>query len=483
MPPCGGILIGVTSRTLGGNIGAGMLDRSQYTGKNCAFIVACLLVGATSPLCAQEQTASQTWSAYEQALDSGLYSEAEIAAKQLLERAIREGRRDEQSTADLLTKLALVQRLNRDFAAAQQNYELAVNIIESRRDMLDLALVEPLLGIANTHIDNERPDLALEFLDRALHVRHVNEGPHSLEQTETLEVLATAYRQTGKLREAADVADRLYLLYGRNYPDNSMELVPVLLKKGHILGEVGERREQRNAYIEAVNIVEHNEGKSSVRLIAPFIGLGKSYAAEYFEHYRLARPGGDLSEGRDANKDRLLNRGKSYYESALELARSNADVEWQLHSEALLALADFYTVREEQSRARVLYRDAWQLLAQDEARLEWRRAELESALPLQQLQPDLTVALPFGAEESGSGSSYATGFIVTQFTVTRRGRLADISLVEISPERNAAIEAEVKRALSEFVYRPRFENGLAVDTPNQTLRYSFPYPKPPAEAD
>jgi len=460
-----------------------MLVRSQYIKGKGAFILACLLVGATSPLSAQELAVSQAWSAYEQALDSGLYSEAEIAAKQLLERAIREGRRDEQSTADLLTKLALVQRLNRDFAAAQQNYELAVNIIESRKDMLDLALVEPLLGIANTHIDNERPDLALEFLDRALHVRHVNEGPHSLEQAETLEVLATAYRQTGKLREAADVADRLYLLYGRNYPGNSMELVPVLLKKGHILGDIGERRDQRNAYIDAVNIVEHNEGKSSAHLIAPFISLGRSYTEEYFEQYRLAQSGGDLPEGRDDYKDRLLTKGKSYNESALELARSNADVEWQLYSEALLALADFYTVMEEQSRARVLYRDAWQLLAQDEARLAWRRAELETVLPLQQLQPDLTVALNFGAEEGGSGTSYATGFIITQFTVTRRGRLANISLVEISPERNAAIEAEVKRALSEFVYRPRFENGLAVDTPNQTVRYSFPYPKPTAEAD
>ena len=471
------------SRTLGGNIGASMFDRSQYLEKNRALIVVCLLLGATSPLRAQEATASETWSAYEQALDSDLYSEAEIAAKQLLERAIREGRRDEQSTADLLTKLAFVQRLNSDFEAAQQNYELAVNIIESRKDMLDLALIEPLLGIANTHIDNERPDLALEFLDRALHVRHVNEGPHSLEQSETLELLATAYRQTGKLPEAADVADRLYLLYGRNYPGDSMELVPVLLKKGHILGEIGQRREQRNAYVEAVNIVESNEGTSSVNLIAPFIGLGKSYAAEYFEHNRLAASGGDMPEIRGAYKGRLLNKGKSYYESALELARSNAGVAWRLHSDALLALADFYTITEEQSRARILYRDAWQLLAQDEERLEWRRAELETALPLQQLQPDLTVALPFGAEEGGSGSSYATGFIVTRFTVTRRGRLADISLVEISPERNDAIEAEVKRALSEFVYRPRFENGLAVDTPNQTVRYSFPYPKPPAEAD
>jgi hypothetical protein len=465
------------SRTLGGNIGASMFDRSQYLEENCALIVACLLVGATSPLRAQELTASETWSAYEQALDRGLYSEAEIAAKQLLERAIREGRRDEQSTADLLTMLALVQRLNSDFEAAQQNYELAVSIIESCKDMLDFALIEPLLGIANTHIDNERPDLALEFLDRALHVRHVNEGPHSLGQTETLELLATAYRQTGRLPEAADVADRLYLLYGRNYPGNSMELVPVLLKKGHILGEIGERREQRNAYIEAVNIVERNEGKSSVDLIAPFIGLGNSYVLEYFELHRLAESVDDLPE------IRLRNKGKTYYESALELARSKSDVAWQLHTEALLALGDFYTLTEEQSRARVLYRDAWQLLAQDEARLERRRAELEVPVTLQQQMPDLTVALPHDVEENSSGSSYGTGYIVTQFTVNWRGRLSDISLVEISPARNDAIEAAVKRALSDFVYRPRFENGFAVDTPNQTVRYSFPYPKSPVGAD
>ena len=59
----------------------------------------------------------------------------------------------------------------------------------------------------------------------------------------------------------------------------------------------------------------------------------------------------------------------------------------------------------------------------------------------------------------------------------RGALLADIGLVEMSPERNEAIEAEVKVALSRHVYRPRFESGFVADSPGQTMRYEFPYPK------
>ena len=476
MPLSAGTLTGATSRTHGGNIGAGMLIRCHLLKNSCVFIVAFSLLGAVVPASAEEPTASDAQTVYEEALGRGLYGEAELAAKQLLDRAIREGRRDELSTAALLNRLALAQRLNSDLEAAQQNYELAVTVIESSKDMLDSALIEPLLGLGKTHIDNERPDLALEYLDRALHVRHVNDGPHSLEQTETLETLATAYALTGELSEAAGVADRLYLLYSREFPGKSMEVVPILLKQGHILGQIGDHREQRSAYNEAVDIAEHNGGKSSVSLIEPFISLGNSYVSEYFDLYLVALTEQELPD------IRLLNKAKSFYESALQLARSNTDASWQLHSEALLALGDFYTLTEEQSRARVLYREAWRLLSADEARLARRRATLEIAVPLQQAAPDLTVALPHNVDDDSLGSSYGTGDIVTRFTVSRRGRLADIVLLEISPERNAAIEAEVKRTLTSFVYRPRFENGFAVDTPDQTIRYMFPYPKPEVEA-
>lgn len=436
----------------------------------CVTAVISLSLGIEQPQ-AQELTDADVSLAYEEALGDGLYGEAEVAAKRLVEEAIRAGRQEEASTARLLGKLALAQRLNKNFDAALQNYELAIGIIESSHDMLDLELVEPLLGIGYTHIDNERPDLALLHLDRALHVRHVNNGPHSLEQSETLEALADAYKKMGESRKAVHLANRVYWLYSREFPGKSMEIVPALLKKGHILGEVGDRREQREAYIEAIEIVEHNEGKSSAKLISPVISLGRSHVEEYFDLKLLA-----LSE-EELPDTRMLDKAKSYYESALDLARTNADVPWQLHNDALLALGDFYTINDEQSRARELYRDAWQLLSADVARLGRRQSQLETVVPLRGPTPDLTVALPNDEEGNPLGSSFETGYIVTSFTVTRSGRLTDIGLVEISPERNADIEAEVKRNLSRFVYRPRLENGYVVDTSDQTIRYEFPLPK------
>ena len=448
-----------------------MLERNLHFINRCVVAAACSLLWVQGPTRAQEQSLDDFRLLYDEALGDGLYIEAEDAAKALLDRAFREGRRNEMSTAELLSDLALAQRYNSDFETALQNYELAITIVESKKDMLHLALIEPLLGIGNTYIESDRPDRALQHIERALHVQHVNEGPHSIDQTAALEALAKAYRKKGELQQAAVIAERIFLLYSHKFPGKSMELVPVLLKKGQILGEIGDRREERNAYNEAVEIVEQNEGKSSPNLIEPLINLGNSYEHEYFDIYFKATSKEELPE------TRLLNKAESFFESAVELARSNDDVDWRMQSEAMLALGDFYTVTEEQSRARVYYRDAWVLLTADSQRLGQRRIDLEGVVPLQQPLPDLTVALPRSADGNLSSAMYDTGYITTQFTVTRHGRLEEIGLVEISPERNADIETEVKRSLTSFLYRPRIENGFAVDTPGQTIRYEFPYPR------
>ena len=86
----------------------------------------------------------------------------------------------------------------------------------------------------------------------------------------------------------------------------------------------------------------------------------------------------------------------------------------------------------------------------------------------------MSVALPAGIDPEDSSESFATGHIISQFTVTRRGKLREIGLLEISPERDERIEAEVKHALNRFVYRPRFERGTAVDTSGQLIRYEYP---------
>jgi tetratricopeptide (TPR) repeat protein len=446
-----------------------MFAYTQQTSNSSRIIATLILVLAGLQSIADEPALSAAASNYQDAMDSGLYAEAEAAAKQRLDRALREGRWEDISTAGLLADLALAQRLNGDYEAALQNYEQAVSIVESNADRLDLSLIEPLLGIGKTHAANGRPDRALPFLERALHVRHVNAGPHSLEQAETLETLADTYRSMGQMDDAIEVADRLVVLFSRNFPGESIEIVPALLRKGQLHGEAQNWREERNAYNDAVKIVERSDGKSSVNLVRPLISYGQSHQREYFYLFLKAESEAELPD------PRLLHEARTYFESAMELANGAEAGEWRIRSEALLAMGDFLTLTREHGRARIFYRDAWELLTVDLSRLDERRRQLEAVVALSQPTPDLTIALPFDAKDNSSIAAFETGFIVTQFTITRRGRVTDIGLVEIAPDRNDKIEAEVKQRLGQSVFRPRFEGGFAVDTPGQIVRYEFPY--------
>jgi tetratricopeptide (TPR) repeat protein len=153
------------------------------------LLTAVIGLAIAPPLFAQEADRAFSREDYQDALESGLYEEAGNAAKMRLQEAVRAGDARELSTVSLLDDLAAVQRLSGEYDLAIQNYELAVELVEENRDMLDLALTEPLLGLGNSYLDSGRADLALEHLERALHVRSVNDGPHSIEQVAALEVL------------------------------------------------------------------------------------------------------------------------------------------------------------------------------------------------------------------------------------------------------------------------------------------------------
>jgi hypothetical protein len=430
-----------------------------------------MLVLIMMPAHAQEGMAGDADAAYNEAMRIGTYAEAEVAAKKLLDHAIGDGLQNELSTAQLLSKLALAQRHNKNYQAALQNYKLAVSIIESKTDMLGLSLIDPLLGISHTHIDNERPDLAMEYAKRALHVRHVNSGPHSIEQTASLDVLITAHRKMDAFQDALALTDRLHLLYQREFPGKSMELVPILVRKGQLLGATGNRREERNAYNDAIEIVEHNEGKASKHLAQPLINLGKSHEQEYFDLYFSALTDEDRPD------TRLLSKARSYYEQALELPDGSNTANPRSQCAALIALADFYTVTNKHSSARLLYKEAWQQTTEQANGLETQCAKLDAVYPLLRPPADLSLTAADIGNQDLSTTSFDSGILIAKFTVTSRGQVKEIRLVEISPDRNEAIEAKLKSALGRYIFRPRFENGLAVETPDEVIRFEFPLPR------
>ncbi len=452
-----------------------MSDRSHKEHLRGFFLIAASLAIVGIPTAECAQMSPDYRSIYDDARAIGSYDEAEAAAKAILDQALRDGRRDSLETAELLIDLADVQRLKGDIDSAVQNYELSIEIIQAQGDNLALDLEQPYLGLGKTWLAGEQPDLALRSLDRALHVRQVNEGPHSLEQIETLEAQYIAYRQLGDDGRATGVADRLYDLHSRRAPADSMALVPALLHHGEMLHELREFQREREVLQQAIEIIETHEGEKAPALVEPVVLSANSYLADYYDRVLLAETEEELPEERE------LRRAARLLERAAVLTQSHGGGEWRERVRALLAIGDFYTVTQDFSRARVAYAESWALLTADDERLEQRKSALEAPVPLFQPRPDLNAGIGAGAGIRRGSGAYQLGFIVVTFTVNRRGRVTDLGLVEITPRRDEDIEAETARAVQRFIYRPRFDGGFVVDSPDQMYRVEFLTTEAPAD--
>ena len=92
-------------------------------------------------------------------------------------------------------------------------------------------LINPLKGLGAAQLANGRPDQAVQTFGRAVHVTHVNEGPHNVDQIELLESLAETNLILGEVDQARDVHELIYNLNERHYRANMLDLVPSLMRR------------------------------------------------------------------------------------------------------------------------------------------------------------------------------------------------------------------------------------------------------------
>jgi hypothetical protein len=427
-------------------------------------VLTCLLAAATMPAARDVTGASQ---AYTDALNAGLFAEAEVIAKQRLETAIRDPDTERFDLVPLYTDLASAQRLHDQVESARQNYQLAIDIAQSERDRLHPAVVPPLVGLALTQMAQQEPRAAADNLQRALHIGHVNKGPHNPEQIETLALYFDAVYQAGDTGAAESVAARLLVLNERQLESNSSAYVSTSDSIAGMYALLGDRRQERSVYAEMLANAERigDASLSAAAETTARIGMGRSYLIEYFDQKYSAGVDGVVPEAT------AIRRSKSFLTEALENARQMQPADPDVLSDALLALGDYNTLMGNAGLARNLYAEAWRTLSENPGLLQKRKTVLEQVTPL--LQPLPRISLP--DSEPGAGSP---GYYETMFTVTRRGRVRDVSFVEVEPAPVPAIEEMLVEAYAYFVYRPRFENGFVADTTGVRFRYEFVAPDP-----
>lgn len=394
--------------------------------------------------------------------DAGSYDEALNVAKRVVEMSITQTGPTSNDTARSLSNLGLVQHRVGNYDAAQQNFQAAIDIIRDNEDKLSDMLINPLKGLGAAQLANGRPDQAAETYTQAVHISHVNAGPHNLEQIEILEAIAETNLRMGELSAAKDNQDMIYALNLRHFSGNEMELVEPLMRRASWQRRTGHILDERATYRRIIRIVEARNGKDDLSLIEPLKRLGESYFYV------------DTSESNSFQSSSVTS-GELYFKRAVRIAEDNADATWKTLADAKLALGDHYNFRAEQGRARRVYAEVWDLLSEDEARLEMRQNELEQLIALNESAIPRYVGSATRRDRAASNSEIREGRFVVSYDVSSRGRVGNLRIVEQEPAAFDGMRRTVVRELRTRVFRPRHVNGKPVDTPNQVYRHSYFY--------
>jgi tetratricopeptide (TPR) repeat protein len=399
---------------------------------------------------------------YKEALESKTYDEADTLAKQVVELSIQVFGIDSLDSARALTNLGIAQHQNEDYESAILNYTTAIDIIERVEDRLNANLINPLKGLGAAQLASGQPDEAIGTFQRAVHVSHVNEGPHNLMQVEVLESLAETYLSVGEFEEVKNIQSHVFSLQARDIELDSLEAIPALERQALWQHRLQMFEQERYTWRKIIDIIEDRRAKGDLSLIRPLTELGKSY---------LFVGQAQLSFHQPAS----ISSGEIYLKRALRIAEGNPEATWKTKEAAMLALGDFYTLSGKPSRARKIYSDTWDLLSVDEDRLKSRHEHLEAPVLLQDIRPPKYVGIGGEVRSELPGDNYRTGTIVYDYSVSARGLTTDIELIEAEPAGFESMQRAVLSNLRAMVHRPRLVEGNAVQTDDLTFTHNFFY--------
>lgn len=401
---------------------------------------------------------------YRESLINKEYLEADTLAKRVVELSIRVNGLDSHDSAKAITNLGIAQHHNKDFEAAMLNFTASIEIIERIDDRLSSSLINPLQGLAATQASMGRPDLAKQSFQRAVHVSHVNDGPHNSEQVDTLESMAELYISMGEFKDATSIQENIWAIQSRNIDPNSVDILPALEKKAAWQHRLQRYQSERATWRQIINVLERQHGKNSLTLIPPLKALGKSYLFVSPAEYNY-------------QPDVSASSGETHLRRANRIADSNPDSNWETVEDTLLALGDYYVLSGRPNRAARVYEETWALLSEgdQQARLKNRKDHLQSAFVLQKVYPPKYYNSSRTDEPMTPPESFETGTISFDFAVEASGRVSDITHLETYPSDIKDFDEPVARSLRRLIYRPRLADGKMVRTADVGYTHEFFY--------
>lgn len=338
---------------------------------------------------------------------------------------------------------------------------------------------------------------AVEVFDRALHVTRINQGLESLAQIRPVRELVDSHLALGQWEEADRQQHYSLYVHTRNLGKDNPELVPELerLARWSIssfyrgLGEqpLAHLVNAYGLYAAAHRLVEEHQPLDDPRrpeLLNKLAGvayvLSRRNIGERPDVQRAVSRAVDevlVLDPSDRTRSLAVTNGYSHGEEALlrltELyarpeMQDMEDIE-QRRARALARLGDWYLLFDRRRAATERYREAWNVLAEEDPRAA---AGFFSEVVF---LPGFTT---FVEEQKSSitdldGEEPNLGYLDLQLDISRYGSTRNVSVVGEQPEMDGRMSRTLQREVQNSTLRPRMVDGEPVDT--EAVVYRIPY--------
>ena len=407
----------------------------------------------------------EQYRAFRRAFDAGDFAAAKPFAEQVVAMSEQQFGAEARELVNPLSNLGATHYRLGDFAAAETAFVRAVRIIDGQASGADRSLIRPLQGLGETYLATRQFAESAIALKRAVDLMRNLDGLFNAEQLETIDSLIESYVGLDRLQDAEKESQYAFRVAESAFGRDDLRMLEPLDRHARWFEYVGRYTTARGLHARALQLCESRAGRNSVLAVDALRGLARTYYLEFIYGPEDAEAASsDIftpTISATGPEGRLNPDGERALRIALESLARATPPDRRARSATLVELGDWYLIGGNTARAVESYKEGWTeaVAAGGDA-----IALLSSPRRLAYRPPSIAVsrATPSKPDE------FEERFVEASFTVTRDGRVTDVSTSNTDAPQNA--ERAVLLAVRKARYAPRLENGETVDTVGVLLR-------------
>ncbi|HEX7035983.1 MAG TPA: energy transducer TonB [Pseudomonadales bacterium] len=362
-----------------------------------------------------------------------------------------------------------------EFAPAISQLERHIEELEATSHRFDQRLVRPLTLLGDAQAGLGQYDGALGNYQRALHLSRVNLGLNTPEQVEIVYREAETYRALGDYEAANDREEYAYHVLNKVHDPLDEALLPGIYHLADWYRRTNNVFAARALYEQAMQIIDAHGKLESPEAIPALQGIATTYRMERFPPNYMS----DMEESSTASASVVtatavrppisvnnFPAGEAALQRVIKIRQARKAEQPVALVEAVLDLADWYTLFDKPRRAEPLYAHAWELMSEVDG-IDVVRYFSEPQLLY---FPAPSNPSPPPPEERGEAM---TGYVEVAFDVTEDGYVRGLRTIGSKPE--DLMDFRVRKSLRLARYRPMLVDGVPVAKTAHTYRHEFPY--------